>query len=205
MLHVCVRVCVCVYSNKHACLSANSFAAGSGALGNICHVFIALFWDPVANIFPAKRYFHGLTTKYLAANIFVYTVMSNVQHVWLSMFCSQCSIWSDVNFVQMAFASVMSRADFQKVGQWDVAQIAKTQFWESLRKKYYCTAMGSTVGTYHSIEHNHSDSIGLRSSIKRPVLPLLWANRSIELKCRQWVSFKMVCTLNRAFVHAPTR
>jgi hypothetical protein len=32
-----------------------------------------LFWDPVANIIPAKRYFEGLTAKYFSReNICVY-------------------------------------------------------------------------------------------------------------------------------------
>jgi hypothetical protein len=43
-------------------------------LVSICHVFISLFWDPVANIIPReKRYFEGLTAKYFSReNIYVY-------------------------------------------------------------------------------------------------------------------------------------
>jgi hypothetical protein len=49
---------LCVY-NKHARSSADSFTVGTGALVNISHVLIALFWDPVANIIPREEILLG--------------------------------------------------------------------------------------------------------------------------------------------------
>jgi hypothetical protein len=54
MLVICrpesYAACVC-----DARWPADSFAVGTGALVNICYVFIALFWVQVGNIIPREN------------------------------------------------------------------------------------------------------------------------------------------------------
>jgi hypothetical protein len=41
-----------------------------GALVNICHVFIALFWDPIMNIIPCEKILLGPDPKYFGRKTF---------------------------------------------------------------------------------------------------------------------------------------
>jgi hypothetical protein len=67
MLHVCVY-------NTHACSSADSFAVGSG-VWSVFVMFSLAFQSRI--LFPAKRYFEGLTAKYFSRGISKLSLFSN--------------------------------------------------------------------------------------------------------------------------------
>jgi hypothetical protein len=66
--------CMCVY-NTHARSSVDSFTVGSG-FGQYLSLFsLAYFGIQSRILFPAKRYFEGLTAKYFSReNISVYSI-----------------------------------------------------------------------------------------------------------------------------------
>jgi hypothetical protein len=97
MLIVCrpESSCMCVY-NMHAHSSADSFAVGSGVWSvYICHVFIGLFWDPVANIIPRDTS-RAWLPNILATKIFAYTVVLFVFLVLALWWPSQKSDWIEI-------------------------------------------------------------------------------------------------------------
>jgi hypothetical protein len=83
MLIVCWQksCCMCVYIT-HARSSADSFAVGSGVWSVFVMFSLAYFGTQSWILFPAKRYFEGLTAKYFSLeNICVYGNIYSVPHI----------------------------------------------------------------------------------------------------------------------------
>jgi hypothetical protein len=69
---------MCVY-NTHARSSSDSFAVGSGVWSVFVMFSLAYFETQSRILFPAKRYFEGLTAKYFSReNICVYDGMAQI-------------------------------------------------------------------------------------------------------------------------------